>query len=176
MLILFLLVKIKNNTFNYQNGETFVVPEPLIDEKVMTVPGTDGRKMSKSYNNYINIFLPDKKLRKAIMKIETDSTPMGSPKDTESCNVFALYKLLANDKEVEQMRKNYKSKNYGYGDAKQELYELIATRFKTERTKYWELIENTAIIDQLLAEGAVKARRIATGVLEKVRQKLGFLQ
>jgi|SRR5690554_432371 len=162
------------NSFNYQNGETFVIPEPLIDERVMIIPGTDGRKMSKSYNNYINIFLPDKKLRKAIMKIETDSTPMEAKKKTDNCNVFALYKLLATEEQIAQMQKNYKGGNYGYGDAKQALFELIIDKYKTEREKYWELMENTDAIDTLLAEGAKKARKVALPVLKKVRKKLGY--
>lgn len=162
------------NSFNYLNGETFVIPEPLIDERVMVVPGTDGRKMSKSYNNYINIFLPDKQLRKAIMRIETDSTPLEEPKDTESCNVFALYNLLATAEEIEQMRKNYQGGNYGYGHAKQALFELIVEKFQAERERYWELMKNTDKIDSLLAEGAEKARAVALPVLQKVREKLGF--
>ncbi|MEX2379876.1 MAG: tryptophan--tRNA ligase [Vicingaceae bacterium] len=162
------------STFNHQNGEIFVIPEPLIDERVMVIPGTDGRKMSKSYDNYINIFLPDKKLRKVIMKIETDSTPMEKPKNPDTCNVFALYKLLANEDQIGKMRKNYKSGNYGYGHAKQALYELVVDTYQNEREKYWELMENTDEIDRQLKEGAKKARAVARPVLEKVRKKLGY--
>jgi tryptophanyl-tRNA synthetase len=162
------------STFNHQNGETFVIPEPLIDERVMVVPGTDGRKMSKSYDNYINIFLPDKKLRKVIMKIETDSTPMEKPKNPDICNVFALYKLLADEKQIAAMRKNYEGGNYGYGHAKQALYEVVVETFKTEREKYWKLMENTDEIDRQLKEGAEKARKVAAPVLHKVRNKLGY--
>ena len=162
------------SSFNHQNGETFVLPEPLIDERVMVIPGTDGRKMSKSYDNYINIFLPDKKLRKVIMRIETDSTPMEEPKNPDSCNVFALYKLLANDDQIAEMRKNYEGGNYGYGHAKQALYELIVDIFKSERENYWRLMENTDEIDRLLKEGAEKARKVAQPVLQKVRNKLGY--
>tara|TARA_B100001109_G_scaffold255879_1_gene262002 strand:+ start:11641 stop:12621 length:981 start_codon:yes stop_codon:yes gene_type:complete len=162
------------SSFNHKNGETFVLPEPLIDERVMVVPGTDGRKMSKSYNNYINIFLPDKQLRKAIMRIETDSTPLEEPKDTESCNVFALYKLLANEQQLSEMKANYEGGNYGYGHAKQALFELMVATFKTEREKYWELMENKPLIDQKLKEGAEKAKKIAQPVLQRVRQKLGY--
>lgn len=162
------------NTFNHQYGETFVIPEPLIDERVMLVPGTDGRKMSKSYNNYINIFLPDKQLRKAIMKIETDSTPMEEAKDPDTDNVFALYSLLGNEDDVASMRKNYLGGNYGYGTAKQSLYELIISKYEDQRKLYWELMEDTEKIDQLLKAGAEKARIIARPVLEKVRGKLGF--
>lgn len=162
-------------SFNHQNGETFVMPEPLIDERLMVIPGTDGRKMSKSYNNYINIFLPDKKLRKAVMKIETDSTPLEEPKDPDSCNVFALYQLLATAEQTKEMRQNYLAGNYGYGHAKQALYELIAETFRNERERYWELMENKSLIDQKLKEGAEKARKVALPVLNRVRKKLGFI-
>lgn len=162
------------NSFNHRYGETFVIPEPLIDERVMVIPGIDGRKMSKSYNNYINIFLPDKQLRKVVMKIETDSTPLEEPKDPDSCHVFALYKLLANPEQENEMRKNYLGGNYGYGHAKQALFELIVNRYEKERKKYWELMENKSSIDKLLEEGAKKAAKIARPVLNKVREKLGY--
>jgi len=161
-------------SFNHQYGETLVLPEPLIDEKVMLIPGTDGRKMSKSYNNYINIFLADKQLRKAIMKIETDSTPLEEPKDPDTCNVFALYKLLGTEEQINVMRNNYTGGNYGYGHAKQALFELIVDKFKSQREKYWELMEDKALIDEKLAMGAEKARKVARPVLQKVRHKLGF--
>jgi len=162
------------SSFNHQYGETFVVPEPLIDEKMMVIPGTDGRKMSKSYNNYINIFLPDKQLRKAIMRIETDSTPLEEPKDPDKCNVFALYKLLGSETQTHALRKNYEGGNYGYGHAKQALYDLIIDKFSKQRENYWQLMENKALIDEKLAHGAEKARKIARPVLKRVRKKLGF--
>lgn len=162
------------SSFNHRYDETFVVPEALIDERVMVVPGTDGRKMSKSYNNYINIFLPDKQLRKVVMKIETDSTPLEEPKNPDTCNVFALYSLLGNSEQISTMKQNYLGGNYGYGHAKQALYELIVETYQTQRGKYWELMENKDQIDQLLKEGAEKARLVAKPVLAKVRQQLGF--
>lgn len=162
------------NSFNHTYGETFVVPEPLIDERVMVIPGTDGRKMSKTYNNYINIFLPEKQLRKVIMKIETDSTPMEDPKNPDSCNVFALYRLLASEEDIAVMRNNYTAGNYGYGHAKQALFELIIEKYKTQRARFFELMENKSSIDVRLAEGAKKASKIAKPVLKKVRQKLGY--
>jgi tryptophanyl-tRNA synthetase len=162
------------SSFNHQYGETLIVPEPLIDEKVMVIPGTDGRKMSKSYNNYINIFLADKPLRKSIMRIETDSTPLEEPKDPDSCNVFALYSLLGSDEQIAEMRQKYKGGNYGYGHAKQALFELVVDKFKNQREKYWELMENKALIDEKLAQGAEKARKVARPVLKRVREKLGF--
>ncbi|MEQ8623449.1 MAG: tryptophan--tRNA ligase [Vicingaceae bacterium] len=162
------------SSFNHKYNETFVMPEPLIDERMMVIPGTDGRKMSKSYNNYINIFLPDKKLRKEVMKIETDSKGLEEPKDPDSCNVFALYSLLASDAETSAMRKKYEGGNYGYGHAKQELFDKITKRFQTEREKYWALMEDKAAIDQLLKQGADKARKVAQPVIQRVRSKLGY--
>ena len=162
------------SSFNHKFGETFVVPEALIDERVMVIPGTDGRKMSKSYNNYINIFLPDKQLRKVVMKVETDSTPLEEPKNPDTCNVFALYSLLAGEGQIAEMRKNYECGNYGYGHAKQALFELIIERYATERAKYFELMENKEAIDELLKQGAEKARKVAGPVLNKVREKLGY--
>jgi tryptophanyl-tRNA synthetase len=162
------------SSFNHKYGETFVVPEPMIDERVMTIPGTDGRKMSKTYNNYINIFLPDKQLRKVVMKVETDSTSLEDPKDPDTCNVFALYSLMANETQIAAMRKNYEGGNYGYGNAKQALFELIVSTFSEPRMKYWELMEDKSKIDQLLAEGAKKAAKVARPVLNRVREKLGY--
>jgi len=162
------------SSFNHKFGETFVIPEALIDERVMVIPGTDGRKMSKSYNNYINIFLPDKQLRKVVMKVETDSTPLEEPKNPDTCNVFALYSLLASEGQIAEMRKNYEGGNYGYGHAKQALFELIIERYATERAKYFELMENKEAIDELLKQGAEKARKVAGPVLNKVREKLGY--
>lgn len=160
--------------FNHQMGETFVLPEAKIDENTMLIPGTDGEKMSKSRNNYINIFEDDKKLRKQIMTIQTDSTPLEEPKNPDTCNCFALYRLLASPEQVTEMRNNYLAGGYGYGHAKQALYELILERFATEREKYNYYMNNLEELDRLLQEGATKASKIANGVLERVRVKLGY--
>ena len=160
--------------FNHQMGETFVIPEAKIQKDTMYVPGTNGGKMSKSANNFINIFLDDKTLRKQIMSIETDSTPLEDPKNPETCNAFALYKLLANESQIQTMTANYLGGNYGYGHAKQALFELIVERFKTERKQYNYYINNLAEVDALLKTGAEKAALIANGVLGRVREKLGF--
>ena len=160
--------------FNHQMGETFVIPEAKIQEETMYVPGTDGLKMSKSRGNIINIFLDDKALRKQIMSIESDSTPLEEPKNPDTCNIFAIYKLLANEAEVTQMRANYTGGNYGYGHAKQALFDLICERFKTEREKYNYYINNLTEVETLLKLGAEKAGSIADGVLQRVRLKLGF--
>ncbi len=161
-------------SFNHKFGETFVIPESKISEEVMIVPGTNGLKMSKSYNNFIDIFLPDKKLRKNIMKIETDSTPLEEPKDADKCNVFKLYELMGSEAEIADLRAKYEAGNFGYGHAKQALFELICERFKEEREKYNEYMNDKALIDAELAKGAEKAKAIAQEVLQNVRQKVGF--
>ena len=161
-------------SFNHTYGETLVEPKAMIDERVMIIPGTDGQKMSKSYNNFINIFLPDKKLRKQIMGIQTDSTSIEEPKETESCNVFKLYKLIASTEQIAEMSANYQGGNYGYGHAKQALYELIVDKYAKERQRFKELMENKKLIEAELQKGAKKARSIAKEVLKRVRTKVGY--
>ena len=160
--------------FNHQMGETFVLPEGKTSEDTMLIPGTDGQKMSKSRNNFINIFVDDKALRKQIMGIQTDSTPLEDPKNPDTCNCLALYKLLATTEQTEVMKANYLGGNYGYGHAKQALFELIVEKFKTEREKYNYYINNLEEVDKLLLEGAAKASAVANGVLKRVREKLGY--
>lgn len=162
--------------FNHQMGETFVLPEAKVQEETMYVPGTDGNKMSKSRGNIINIFLDDKALRKQIMSIETDSTPLEEPKNPDTCKIFAIYKLVADAEQIAQMKIRYANENrdFGYGHAKQALFELICERFKTEREKYNYYINNLNEVDALLEKGAAKAGKIADGVLKRVREKLGF--
>lgn len=160
--------------FNHQMGETFVLPEAKVQEDSKLIPGTNGGKMSKSANNMINIFLDDKALRKQVMSIETDSTPLEDPKNPETCNAFAIYKLLATEDQLTTMTANYVGGNYGYGHAKQALFELICETFKTEREKYNYYISNQAEVDVLLKIGAAKAAAVANGVLARVRAKLGY--
>ena len=160
--------------FNNQYGETFVVPEAKIEEAVMTIPGTDGQKMSKSYGNIIDIFLPDKELRKQVLSIVTDSTPLEAPKNPDNDNVYAIYSLLASSDQKEAMRKKYQAGNYGYGHAKQELYELIVEKFKKEREAFNFYMSNPAELDKKLEQGEAKARLIANKTLDRVRKKLGF--
>jgi tryptophanyl-tRNA synthetase len=140
----------------------------------MYVPGTDGEKMSKSRDNLINLFQTDKKLRKQIMGIVTDSTPMEEPKDPSKDNVFGLYKLLATPEQIEEMSANYLAGNYGYGHAKQALYELIVEKFKEPREKFDYYMNHLDEVDEALAIGAQKAQKVANGVLERVREKLGY--
>ncbi|MEQ8238532.1 MAG: tryptophan--tRNA ligase [Cyclobacteriaceae bacterium] len=161
-------------SFNHQFGETFVLPASKINEQLMTIPGTDGQKMSKSYGNIIDIFQNDKKLRKNIMAIITDSTPLEEPKNPDTCNVFALYSLLGTEEETTQMRKNYLGGNFGYGHAKQALYELILKVFSKERATYDHLMENPQLIEDALTKGEERASQIAKSVLARVKEKLGF--
>lgn len=160
--------------FNHQMGETFVLPEATTSEETKIIPGLDGEKMSKSRNNIINIFLDDKALRKQVMLIQTDSTPLEDPKDPDTDNVFAIYKLLASPEQLEQMRNNYLGGNYGYGHAKQALFELIVEKYRTERERYSYYMANLNEVDAALKLGATKAAHIANGVLSRVRQKLGY--
>jgi tryptophanyl-tRNA synthetase len=162
------------SSFNNRYGEVFVVPDAVIDENVMTIPGTDGRKMSKSYGNYIDIFLPEKQLKKQVMSIVTDSTPLEEPKDPDTCNVFAIYKLLASDNQIAEMRQLYQGGNYGYGHAKKALLGLILESFSLERQRFDALMANTAEIEKALTHGADKARPVARATIERVREKLGF--
>ncbi|QCR21320.1 tryptophan--tRNA ligase [Pontibacter sp. SGAir0037] len=162
------------SSFNHHFGETFVLPEAKIDETVMTVPGTNGEKMSKSYGNIIDIFLPDKQLRKAIMSIVTDSTALEEPKDPDTDTTFKLYSLLATTEETAAMRQNYLNGGYGYGHAKQALYELVLRKYAKERELFNYYMENLPEIDKRLLEGAAKAKAIAAPVLQRVRQKIGY--
>lgn len=160
--------------FHAQLGETFVLPEGKVQEETMYIPGTDGAKMSKSKGNLISLFQTNKKLRKQIMGIQTDSTPMEDPKDPTNDNVFALYKILATQPQIEEMSANYLAGNYGYGHAKQALYEVIVNKFEEPREKFDYYMNHLNEVDDALALGAEKARKVANGVLERVREKLGY--
>ena len=160
--------------FHAKMGETFIMPDAKVSEETMYVPGTDGEKMSKSKGNIINLFLPDKQLRKQIMAIQTDSTPLEDPKDPDSDNVFNIYKLVATKEQTAEMRQNYEAGGYGYGHAKQALYEVLITRFEKERAQYKHYMENPEKVEEALAVGAEKARKVADEVLNRVRKKLGY--
>ena len=162
------------SSFNNLYGETFVVPEAKIEEQVMTIPGTDGQKMSKSYGNIIDIFLPEKELKKQIMSIVTDSKALEEPKDPDTDNVFALYNLLADDNQRKEMRNHYLAGNYGYGHAKQALLGLILDNFKNERERFNLYMNDLTTLNKELETGEEKARVIAHQTLKKVRSKLGF--
>ena len=162
------------NRFHAKMGETFVLPRADVQKETMLIPGTDGQKMSKSKGNTINIFLPEKKLRKQIMSIKTDSTPLEEPKNWKTCNCFALYSLLASRESTEEMKSNYEKGGYGYGHAKQALFELILDRFAEPRRQYDYYMNNLDEVDSKLHKGAEKAKKVADTVLNRVRQKVGY--
>lgn len=162
------------NRINHKIGNVLVPPDVKLHEDTMLVPGTDGEKMSKSRDNLINLFLNDKQLRKQIMKIQTDSTPLEEPKNPDTCNLFALYKLVASDEQVIQMKNNYLAGNYGYGHAKQAFFELLIEKYAKERALYNHYMNNLHEIDEALTVGAKKASTVAQGVLQRVRAKLGY--
>lgn len=160
--------------FHAQMGATFVIPEAQVQQDTMYVPGTDGEKMSKSKGNLIDIFLSEKQLRKQIMGIVTDSTPMQEPKDPDKDNVFQLYRLIASEEQTLEMRTNYQRGNYGYGHAKQALFEVIMERFGEAREKFQYFMAHPQKVDEALMVGAEKAGKVADGVLNRVREKLGY--
>jgi tryptophanyl-tRNA synthetase len=162
-------------SFNRRYGcEVFVLPQAKISEEVQTILGTDGAKMSKSYGNVIDIFLPEKQLKKQIATIKTDSTPLEEPKDPDNCLVFGLYKLLANPTQVEEMRQKYLAGNYGYGHAKTELLGLILEKYQEPRRLFEYYTQNPQDLEKELEKGEAKATAVAESVLERVRKVLGF--
>ena len=159
---------------NSVGKEVLVIPEPKVQKDTMLIPGVDGQKMSKSRGNTIDLFLPDKQLRKQIMKIQTDSTPMEDPKKADGCNVYELYKLVATEEQVNKMRKNYEEGNYGYGHAKQALYDVIVHRFEKERSRFDYFINHPEKVNEILDLGAQKAKKSAQNTLKRVREHLGY--
>ncbi len=163
------------NAFNHKMGEVFVIPEALINEETKTIPGTDGQKMSKSYGNYINVFLPEKELKDVInKKIVTDATPLEEPKDAASSIVYQLYKLIAPESASSEMKRKLEAGGYGWGHAKKELYEGILQRFEKERKHFDQLMANPSELEKLLSIGKEKASVTANATLARVREKLGY--
>ncbi len=160
--------------FNNKHGETFVIPEAKVNESTKYVTGTNGEKMSKSKGNIIDIFLPEKQLKKQIMSIQTDSTPLEEPKEFQNCNVFKIFKLIADENQINEMKNKYQSGGYGYGHAKTDLLNLILEKYKDNRSKFDYLISNKKEIDLILSEGSKKAEITATQVIKRVKTKLGF--
>ena len=160
--------------FNNEYGDVFTVPEPEIDENVATVPGLDGRKMSKSYGNTIDLFLDEKPLRKQIMQIVTDPTPVEEPKNPDTCNIFQIYRLFLDEVGVADLRQRYLTPGLRYGDVKQELFETVSAFFAPYAEKRRELIENQEALRRILAAGAEKARYQANKTMRKVRKKVGL--
>lgn len=161
--------------FNEKMGENFVIPEALFREATMLIPGTDGEKMSKSKGNIINIFLPEKQLKKQVNSIVTDSKELEESKDPDICNAYKLYALLADEDQVATMRQNYINGGWGYGHTKKAIFELILEKYADVREKFNYYMENKGELDKVLAEGADKARLVAKDVISRTRQKLGYL-
>ena len=160
--------------FNNLMGDTFVIPEAKIQNDTKYIIGTDGEKMSKSKSNIIDIFQDDKKLRKQIMKIQTQSLSVEEPKDPDQCNVFKLFKVIASDEDAKKLRSRYTNGGMGYGEAKELLYNHTLSRFSKNRELFFELNSNRDKVEQLLLEGALKARKQAQNVLKRVRARVGF--
>lgn len=160
--------------FNNKHGETFVIPEAKVNESTKYVTGTNGEKMSKSKGNIIDIFLPEKQLKKQIMSIQTDSTPLEEPKEFQNCNVFKIFKLIADENRTNEMKNKYQSGGYGYGHAKTDLLNLILEKYKDNRSKFDYLMSNKKEIDFILSEGSKKAEITAKQVIKRVKTKLGF--
>ncbi|MBI2634363.1 tryptophan--tRNA ligase [Candidatus Peregrinibacteria bacterium] len=161
-------------TFNNIFGEVFKLPEPFIKEEVAVVPGTDSQKMSKSYGNTIDIFAEESELKKQVMSIVTDSTPLEKPKDPGKCNVFKLYKLIADKKSVKDLEQKYRKGGFGYGDAKKLLLKTILNHFADARERYKELTPKKKLIHEILENGAKIAKKVAAETLEKVKKKVGY--
>ncbi len=160
--------------FNHIYGETFVLPEARVDSQLMTIPGIDGRKMSKSYNNYIDIFLPEKELKKVVQSIVTDSTPLEEPKNPDTCNVYKIYSLIASPEEIKDIRAKYQAGGFGYGHAKGALLAKILEKYSVEREKFNYYINNLPELEKELKEGAAKAAVIGKEVLARVKNKIGY--
>ena len=160
--------------FNNLYGPVFTVPEPSIREEVAVVPGLDGQKMSKSYNNTIEIFADPKEAKASIMRIVTDSSTVADPKDPEKCNVFALYRLFATDAEREEMAARYRKGGMGYGEAKKALFEKFESQFAPLRQKRAELQKDPGYVESVLQRGAERARAEARKTLKKARQAVGL--
>jgi tryptophanyl-tRNA synthetase len=160
--------------FNNRYGDTLVEPQARVDAELMTIPGLDGQKMSKSYGNIIDVFAPEKELLKTVRSIISDSTPLEAPKNPDTDTTFKLYSLLASPTETEELRAKYLAGGYGYGHAKQALYELIMNRFAPERERFNFYMNNLPEIDAQLAIGAKRAQEYGANVLAKVRQKVGY--
>ena len=160
--------------FNNLMGETFIIPEAKVQDDTNYIIGTDGEKMSKSKSNIIDIFLDDKKLRKQIMKIQTQSLSVEESKNPDQCNVFKLFKVIASEDEVKKLHLRYTKGGIGYGEAKELLYDEILNRFSINREKFFELTNNRDTVEELLLEGAIKARKQAQNVLKRVRSRIGY--
>jgi tryptophanyl-tRNA synthetase len=160
--------------FNNIYGPTFVLPTAKVNEETQLIQGTNGKKMSKSKGNIIDIFLHEKALKKQVMGIQTDSTPIDQPKDYETCNVFKLYSLIADKKSINSLKEKYTKGGFGYGHAKTELLNYILSNFSSEREKFDYYMSNKEELEAVLKIGSEKADKVAQKVLSRVREKLGY--
>ena len=160
--------------FNHIYGDTFLVPEPRIAEEVATIPGIDGRKMSKSYNNVIPLFSTEKQLRKTVMRIVTDSKSVEEPKDPDTCNVFQIFRQFADKAQQAHWAQRYRDGGMGYGEIKQATFEAINERLKPLRERYFAVREDRAHLEAILAEGGRRAREVARGVVHRARKRMGL--
>jgi tryptophanyl-tRNA synthetase len=160
--------------FNNEYGEIFTLPKPEIDEEVATVPGLDGQKMSKSYGNTIDLFAEDNALRKQVMRIVTDPTPVEEPKDPDACNVYKIYRLFLDKPTDEALRARYQAGGLAYGEVKQELFETVRSHFAPQAARRKELLADLDGLRRILAQGADKARHSGAKTLQKVRKKTGL--
>lgn len=159
--------------FNNKYGDVFTIPEPWIDDDTATVPGIDGQKMSKSYGNTLEIFLPEKQLKKKVMRIVTDSTPVEDPKDPEKCNVFNIISLFMDDAEKKALAERYRAGGLGYGEVKKELFARMWEYFAPYREKRAQLEADPGLVQEIMAKGASKTREVAMETITKVRQAVG---
>ena len=162
------------NRFHNTFGETFILPNEYLQEESMLITGTDGEKMSKSKNNIINIFASENDLKKQIKSIETDSKELESPKEWRTCNLYNIYKLIADENQIDTMKSKYEAGGYGYGHAKNDLFQLIIEKYSEERKKFNHYISNPNEVEEILVKGAEKASVTADKVLSRVRKKLGY--
>ncbi len=160
--------------FNNQYGDLLVIPDAYIAQEVKTIPGTDGAKMSKSYGNIIDVFLTEKELKKQVMSIVTDAKTLEEPKDPSTCNIFAVYEVVASVKQVAELRQKYIAGNFGYGHAKNELFAVLVEQYSQARKIFNELMQNASDLDAIAKLGSEKARAIGQPVLKRVKQAVGF--
>ena len=162
------------NRFHNIFGETFILPNEYLQEESKLITGTDGEKMSKSKNNIINIFASENELKKQIKSIETDSKELESPKEWRTCNLYNIYKLIADENQIHTMKSKYEAGGYVYGNAKNDLFQLIVEKYSEERKKFNHYISNPNEVEEILVKGAEKASITADNVLSRVRKKLGY--
>ena len=166
---------IQDSRINHKHADILVIPQPLLKEESKMVPGTDGEKMSKSRNNFIDVFQSEKELKKVINKsIITDDVPLELPKDPDNSTVYKLYKLIASTDQSKQMANKLRAGGYGWGHAKKELSDLIIEKYKSPRDKFNYFMSNLNELDEILKEGSIKAKEVAQKTLKRIKEKIGY--